>query len=91
MPTFHPALYEHSISVLMTATIQQRSGASAWNQFCDWVTSTNNRLYVGFFRVRLWSRKELLEKLFTHYDQLPEDIRLALPLKRVWMVAQQDE
>jgi len=36
-------------------------------------------------------RKELLEKLFTHYDQLPEDIRLALPLKRVWMVAQQDE
>ena len=44
-----------------------------------------------FFRVRLWSRKELLEKLFTHYDQLPKEIRLALPLKRVWMVAQQDE
>jgi restriction system protein len=44
-----------------------------------------------YFRVRLWSRKELLEKLFTHYDQLPEEIRLALPLKRVWMVAQQDE
>ena len=36
---------------LMTATIQQRSGASAWNQFCDWVTSTNNRLYVGWFGV----------------------------------------
>jgi len=35
----------------MTATIQQRSGASAWNQFCDWVTSTNNRLYVGWFGV----------------------------------------
>ena len=33
----------------MTATIQQRSGASAWNQFCEWVTSTNNRLYVGWF------------------------------------------
>ena len=37
--------------------------------------------------MRLWSRKELLEKLFTHYVQLPEEIRLALPLKRVWMVA----
>jgi len=35
----------------MTATIQQRSGASAWNQFCEWVTSTNNRLYVGWFGV----------------------------------------
>jgi hypothetical protein len=36
-------------TVLMTTTIQQRQGASAWNQFCDWVTSTNNRLYVGWF------------------------------------------
>ena len=35
----------------MTTTIQQRQGASAWNQFCDWVTSTNNRLYVGWFGV----------------------------------------
>ena len=32
----------------MTATIalQQKN---AWDQFCDWVTSTNNRLYVGWF------------------------------------------
>jgi predicted Mrr-cat superfamily restriction endonuclease len=44
-----------------------------------------------FFRVRLCSRKELLEKLVTHYDQLPEEIRLVLALKRVWMVALQDE
>ncbi|MEB3322167.1 MAG: photosystem II q(b) protein, partial [Synechococcaceae cyanobacterium] len=35
----------------MTATLQQRSGASAWSQFCAWVTSTNNRLYVGWFGV----------------------------------------
>ncbi|MEA5414048.1 photosystem II q(b) protein, partial [Synechococcus sp. BA-132 BA5] len=35
----------------MTATLQQRSGASVWNQFCEWVTSTNNRLYVGWFGV----------------------------------------
>jgi restriction system protein len=43
-----------------------------------------------FFRVRLWSRKELLEKLFAYYDKLPEELRLALPLKRVWMVAGQE-
>jgi len=35
----------------MTATLQQRSGASGWQQFCEWVTSTNNRLYVGWFGV----------------------------------------
>ena len=44
-----------------------------------------------FFRVRLWSRKELLEKLFAHFDRLPEEIHLALPLKRVWMVATQQQ
>ena len=27
----------------MTTTIQQRSGASSWQSFCEWVTSTNNR------------------------------------------------
>ena len=43
-----------------------------------------------FFRVRLWSRKDLLEKFFVQYDQLPEEIRLALPLKRVWMVATEE-
>jgi restriction system protein len=43
-----------------------------------------------FFRVRLWSGKDLLDKLFIHYDRLPEEIRLALPLKRVWMVANQN-
>ena len=35
----------------MTTTIQQRSGANGWQQFCEWVTSTNNRLYVGWFGV----------------------------------------
>jgi photosystem II P680 reaction center D1 protein len=35
----------------MQTTIQQRSSASAWQQFCEWVTSTDNRLYVGWFGV----------------------------------------
>ena len=52
--------------------------------------NVQKELARDFFRVRLWSRKELLEKLFAHYAQLPEEIRLALPLKRVWMVAQED-
>ncbi|MCP4973363.1 MAG: photosystem II q(b) protein, partial [Prochlorococcus sp.] len=34
----------------MTTTIQ-RSGASSWQTFCEWVTSTNNRLYIGWFGV----------------------------------------
>ncbi|MGF1513166.1 MAG: photosystem II q(b) protein, partial [Elainellaceae cyanobacterium] len=36
----------------MTTTLQQRStSANVWQQFCEWVTSTNNRLYIGWFGV----------------------------------------
>ena len=61
--------------------------------FVSWAGFRQNvqkELARDFFPVRLWSRKELLEKLFAHYDELPEDIRLAMPLKRVWMVASQE-
>ena len=43
-----------------------------------------------FFRVRLWTQKELLEQLFAHYDRLDEDLKAELPLKRIWIVAAQD-
>ena len=31
------------------STLSRQQGASTWENFCDWVTSTNNRLYVGWF------------------------------------------
>ncbi len=36
----------------MTATIaSRRSGENLWESFCQWITSTDNRLYVGWFGV----------------------------------------
>jgi photosystem II P680 reaction center D1 protein len=35
----------------MTTAVQRRNNASLWDQFCDWVTSTENRLYVGWFGI----------------------------------------
>ena len=35
----------------MTTITQTRGSASNWERFCSWVTSTNNRLYVGWFGV----------------------------------------
>jgi restriction system protein len=61
--------------------------------FVSWAGFKSNvqkELARDFFHVRLWNRKDLLKKLFTHYAKLPEEIRLALPLKRVWMVAGQE-
>ena len=33
------------------STLSRQSGVSNWESFCEWVTSTNNRLYVGWFGV----------------------------------------
>lgn len=53
--------------------------------------NVQKELAGSFFKMRLWSQNELLEQLFAHYEKLDEDLRAELPLKRVWMVATQDE
>lgn len=59
----------------------------AWGGFKG---NVQKELASQFFRLRLWSQKELLEQLFAHYDKLDEDLKAELPLKRVWVVAAQD-
>jgi restriction system protein len=41
--------------------------------------------------VRLWDQDALIGQLLEHYERLDEDLRAELPLKRVWMMAAQDE
>lgn len=36
---------------IMATTLQPYSGASPWERFCNWITSTENRLYIGWFGV----------------------------------------
>lgn len=43
----------------------------------------------GYFKIRLWGQDELLTALFLHYDQLDEELRAELPLKRIWTVARE--
>ncbi|MEO0374947.1 MAG: photosystem II q(b) protein, partial [Cyanobacteria bacterium P01_A01_bin.17] len=35
----------------MTTVLQRRESGSAWERFCSWITSTDNRLYIGWFGV----------------------------------------
>ena len=60
----------------------------AWGGF---KRNVQKELAGSFFRLRLWSQKELLEQLFARYDQLDEDFRAELPLKRIWTVAAQED
>ena len=60
----------------------------SWSGF---KTTVQKELAASFFRVRLWTQKELLEALFANYDHLDDDLKAELPLKRIWTVAAQDE
>jgi restriction system protein len=53
----------------------------SWSGFTPPVRQRVNELY---FRVRLWGREEILDALFSVYDQLPEELRAELPLHRIW-------
>jgi restriction system protein len=60
----------------------------SWSGFKQ---NVQKELASSFFRLRLWSRKELLEQLFACYDRLDEELKAELPLKRIWTVAIPDE
>lgn len=60
----------------------------SWSGF---KTNVQKELATSFFRVRLWTQKELLEALFAHYDHLDDDLKAELPLKRIWTVAVQED
>merc|ERR1739842_223828 len=36
-------------NLIMIATLERREGVSLWERFCAWITSTENRLYIGWF------------------------------------------
>jgi restriction system protein len=43
------------------------------------------------FRVRVWDSNDLLNAIFDVYDDLPEEIRAELPLRRVWTLVDEED
>jgi len=60
----------------------------SWSGFKPTVRKETNKQY---FRVRFWGRDELIDALLSVYDRLPEGIRAALPLQRIWTLVPDDE
>jgi restriction system protein len=44
----------------------------------------------GYFAVRLWESRDLVEAIFRNYERLPAEIQAELPLKRVWMLVHEE-
>ncbi|MGH7132805.1 MAG: restriction endonuclease [Phycisphaerales bacterium] len=54
-------------------------------------SSVDKELANQFFRVRLWDSDQLIEALLENYENLSEEFRAELSLKRIWVVARPDQ
>jgi restriction system protein len=60
----------------------------SWGGFKDTVRKEG---MSSFFQVRFWDRSNLLSEVLANYDLLPQSIQAELPLKRIWVVAGEEE
>ena len=80
-----------TVDKLLGAVTKFGAEAGLFVSWSGFRTNVQKELAGSFFRVRLWSQNELLEALFDHYEQLTEDLKAELPMKRIWTVAIQSE
>jgi restriction system protein len=52
--------------------------------------SVLNESRQGHFSVRLWNSGDVVEAIYRTYEKLPAEIQAELPLKRVWMLVQDE-
>jgi restriction system protein len=56
----------------------------SWSGF---KSSVDKEIPNQFFRVRLWSQKEIVQELLQNYDKLDDDVKSELPLKKMWALS----
>ena len=59
----------------------------AWGGFNKVVL---NEAKQGYFAVRLWESRDLVEAIYRNYPRLPAEIQAELPLKQVWMLVNEE-
>lgn len=50
-----------------------------------------NEAKQGYFSVRLWDSRDVVEAIYRNYERLPAEIQAELPLKRVWMLVLEEQ
>lgn len=80
-PVDHPTFSQ--LLGTMQATGADQGLLVSWGGF---KSSVEREVPRHFFKVRVWDQKTLLDQLFQHYDQLDEEIRAEIPLKKIWTV-----
>jgi restriction system protein len=85
------AIDRPTVDKLLGATTKFGAQEGLFVSWSGFKANVQKELAPSFFRVRLWTQKELLEQLFSNYDRLSDELKAELPLKRAWMIAAQSE
>jgi restriction system protein len=75
------------IDQLMGATKKFKTEEALFVSWSGFKQNVYKEVSPNFFSLRLWTQKELLEKLFLYYEVLDEDIKAEIPLKQMWTIA----
>ncbi len=43
-----------------------------------------------FFKIRLWNQGDIVDAILENYERIDDDIKAELPLKRIWVVVNDD-
>ncbi len=60
----------------------------SWSGF---KSSVINETANHFFKVRFWTHKEIVDEFLENYEKLDDEIKLEIPLKRIWVVNNNEE
>ena len=55
----------------------------SWSGF---KSSIINETAKQFFEIRLWTHKEISEEFLRYYDQMDDEKKELIPLKKIWVV-----
>lgn len=53
--------------------------------------TVDREVATQFFRVRLWDQDDLVDQVLSNVENLDQDIRAELPLKRIWVIKGEEE
>lgn len=85
-PADHPE-FTHLIGAMQSV----QADYGLFVSWSDFKQSVNKEEAAKFFKVRLWNQNDLIEQLLINYDRLDQSIQAEIPLKRIWLVANQSD
>ena len=85
-PADHPE-FTHLIGAMQSV----QADYGLFVSWSDFKQTVNKEEAAKFFKVRLWNQNDLVEQLLNNYERLDQSIQAELPLKRIWLVANQTD